>query len=89
MHVGGGGGGGGDMISHLCQIFSCYASERMNTSKMTLKFRGNIFSFFFFYFLCINYHVLNECKCEKGNDGAFVLSFCCSFNTKMVATEYS
>ena len=76
------------MISHLCQIFSCYASEKMNTSKMTLKFRRIFFSFFFFYFLCINYHVLNDCEREKSNDGAFVVSFCC-FNTKTVATEYS
>ena len=34
------------------------------------------------------YHVLNDCKCEDSNDGAFVVWFLLLFcNTKMVATE--
>ena len=37
----------------------------------------------------IMYHVLNDCKYEDGNDGAFVVWFCCCFNTKTVVAEYS
>ena len=42
----------------------CYAFERVND----LKGLG-----FFFFFLM--YHVLNDCKCEDSNDGAFVVWF--------------
>ena len=43
---------------------------------------------FIFIFMYHN-HVLNDCKCEDSNDGAFVVWFCCCFNTKKVAAEYS
>ncbi len=44
--------------------FFCYAFERMNISKMTQTEKTG------FVFM---YHVLNDCKCEDSNDGAFVV----------------
>ena len=57
---GGGGGGGGVMIS-LVRFFSCYAFERINTSKMTqIERTGEKMGFILFYFFII--HVLTCTK---------------------------
>ena len=37
----------------------------------------------------ILFRLLNDCKCEDSNDGAFVVCFLLFLNTEMVATEYS
>ena len=78
----GGGGGGREPPSFAWLVFYFififyYAFERMNISKMAqIKWTGKKLLLFYLVLICI-YHVLNDCKCEDSNDGAFVVWFCC------------